>query len=218
MTEQPPLGVGNGHIQAILGKRDKVLDGILRRSLLEERMPTIQVDDNAGRILQILTILHRPKVVVEIGALFAYSTIYIARGLTAGACITSFEIDPRSAELAQQNIARAGLSDRSTIICADAAEGLGDFGTDSIDMAFIDGDKKEYPNYLKLLYPRIRKGGLVIADDAFAYGDFAPGNAEEANLIERKGIESYNLAVGRSPHLFSALIGTQNGLMVSVKI
>jgi len=79
------------YIRSTLGRRDPVLDRILRTSLLERRMPTIQVDDNAGRVLQLLAALRRPRQVIEIGTLFGYSAIHLARGLTGDGRLTTLE-------------------------------------------------------------------------------------------------------------------------------
>ena len=65
---------------AFFGARDPVLEQVLRKSLLEDRLPTIQIDDNAGRILQLLAMLHKPHRVIEIGSLFGYTTPRPLRG------------------------------------------------------------------------------------------------------------------------------------------
>src|SRR4051812_16053578 len=90
------------YARAVLGARDPVLDDVLRTSLLDRGMPTIQIDDNAGRVLQLLTMLRRPQHVIEVGTLFGYSSIFIARGLMDGARLTTLEIDPDAAMLARE--------------------------------------------------------------------------------------------------------------------
>ncbi|GAA2794764.1 class I SAM-dependent methyltransferase [Kitasatospora paracochleata] len=207
-----------GYVRSVLGPRDPVLDTVLRRSLLDDRMPTIQVDDNAGRVLQILTLLRRPRHVVEIGTLFGYSTIHLARGLPEGGRITTLEIDPAAAEVARRNLEEAGVSDRVDLVVGDAADHLATLAPASVGLVFIDGDKKSYPQYLKHCYPLLEPGGLLIADDAFAHGDFSPEQADGADPDrEAHAIRTYARAVGRSPNLFSAFVGTEHGLLVSVK-
>lgn len=202
--------------RAVFGARDCTLDAVLRRSLLEERFETIQIDDGAGRILQLLTLLHKPMRVVEIGTLFGYSTIHIARALPEGGQLIGLEVDPRAASAARRNLDAAGLSDRAEIIEVDAVEHLVGLPDGVLDMAFIDGEKADYPSYLKALARKLRSGALLIADDAFADGsyDAAPGGTAR----EATGIHAYNCAVAGSSHFFSALIPTDTGLMVSVRL
>ncbi|MFY1597071.1 O-methyltransferase [Micromonospora sp. WMMD737] len=195
-----------------------MLDDILRSSLLDHRMPTIQVDDNAGRVLQLLTMLRRPQRVVEVGTLFGYSTVFIARGLPQGARMTTIEIDPKAAELASTNLARAGLADRVEVVVGDAADHLSTIQPESVGMIFIDADKKSYPRYLKLCFPLLEPEGLLIADDAFAGGDFSPDHpGTEEDGQEAASIRAYAAAVGRSPRLFSCFVGTRHGLLISSK-
>ncbi|MGW5496865.1 O-methyltransferase [Streptomyces olivaceoviridis] len=210
--------IPHGYIRAVLGPREEVLDGILRRSLLDDRLPTIQVDDNAGRVLQLLTLLRRPRQVLEIGTLFGYSTIHLARGLPEGGRVTTLEIDPRAAEAARRNLRTAGVEDRVDIVVSDACAYLETVPPGSVGLVFIDADKKSYPDYLRLCYPLLEPGGVLIADDAFAQGDFTAERTEGSEEDrEAKAIHRYNRAVGRSTRLFSAFVGTQSGLLVSVK-
>jgi len=208
----------HAYVRAVLGPRDPTLDAILREALIEQSMPTIQIDDNAGRVLQLLTMLRRPRRVVEIGTLFGYSAVHIARGLPEEGRLTSLEIDAEAASLARRNLKAAGLHDRVEIIVGDALHEMARIPRETVGMVFIDADKKSYPAYLKAAYPLLEPGGLLVADDAFAQGDFSaesePGAEPER---ETKAIHTYNSAVCRSPRLFSAFIGTENGLMVSYK-
>lgn len=210
--------VPSGYVRSVLGGRDPVLDEVLRTSLLDRRMPTIQVDDNAGRVLQLLVALHRPEHVVEIGTLFGYSAIFLARGLPDGGRLTTVEIDPDAAELARRNLRIAGVADRVDVVVADAEDYLGTLPAESIGMFFIDGDKRAYPTYLARCFGLLRRGGLLVADDAYASGDYSPDHGHDGSAAaDRHGIETYARAVGRSPRLFSAFVGTETGLLVSRK-
>lgn len=203
------------YARTIFGARDCALDAVLRRSLLEDRFDTIQIDDVAGRILQLMTLVHKPMRVVEIGTLFGYSTIHIARALPEGGRLTGLEIDPRAASAARRNLEAAGLSDRVEIIEIDAVEHLVKLPDGVLDMAFIDGEKADYPSYLKVLTRKLRSGALLIADDSFADGSY--GAAHEGRARQAAGIRAYNRVVAGSSHYFSALIPTESGLMVSVR-
>lgn len=206
------------YIRSVLGPREPVLEEILRRSLLNDRMPTIQVDDNAGRVLQLLTALRRPRHVIEIGTLFGYSTIHLARGLPEGGHVTTLEVDPRAASVARRNFETAGVSDRIEIVVGDAAEHLATVAPESVGMIFIDADKTSYVEYLKLCVRLLEAGGLLVADDAFGQGDYQIEAQQDGDGgREAATIRAYAHAVGRSTRLMSAFVGTETGLLISLK-
>jgi caffeoyl-CoA O-methyltransferase len=205
----------SAYVRNVLGPREAVMDAILRSSLLEHRMPTIQVDDNAARVLQLLVSLRSPRHALEIGTLFGWSTIHIARGLGPGGRVTTLEVDPQAAALARQNIERAGMADRVEVVEASAAEYIPTLEPASVGFVFIDGDKLEYPLYLKLCFPLLEPDGLLVADDAFAGGDYAAEGDGEDGAACADAIRTYARAVGRSPLLESCFIGTDTGLLVS---
>ncbi|MFE3097612.1 O-methyltransferase [Streptomyces sp. NPDC059248] len=202
----------------MLGPRDQVLDGVLRDALLRKDMPAIQVDDSGARMLQLLTMVHRPRLVVEVGTLFGYSAIHIARGLAPGGRLVTIESDADTARTARAYLEQAGVSDRVEVVNADAVTHLRTLPPGSVDMVFIDADKKSYPQYLKLCFPLLRSGGLLIADDISPGGDFS-GESEPGADPDReaRGIGTYVKAVARSNRLYSAFVGSAHGLLVSYK-
>ncbi len=176
----------------------------------------MQVDDNAARVLQLLTQLARPACALEIGTYFGWSAIHIARGLPREGRLTTIEIDPEYAVLARENLEAAGVLDRVDVVVAAAVDYLATVPSKSVDMVFIDADKALYPQYLKSVYPLLRSGALLVADDAFVSGNFEPESTGDGSA-EIMAINTYNRSVIRSPNLLSAFVGTNNGLLVSVK-
>ncbi|MFI8370097.1 O-methyltransferase [Streptomyces sp. NPDC085466] len=206
------------YLRSPLGPRDEILDGILRDALLEKKLPSIQIDDNGARMLQLLTLLHRPRLVVEVGTLFGYSAIHIARGLPPGGRLITIESDADAARNARAYLDDAGVGDRVDVVNADAVTHLATLRPESVDMVFIDADKKAYPQYLKLCFPLLRRGGLLIADDVAPGGDFS-GESEPGADPDReaKAIATYVSAVARSNRLYSAFAGSAHGLLLSFK-
>lgn len=222
MTQPPapetqPAERSHAYVRRVLGRRDEALDLVLRRSLLEDGLPPIQVDDNAGRVLQLLTLLTRPARALEIGTLFGYSALHIARGLPPGGRLTSLEVDPRCVEVAERNLALAGVGERVDVVCADALEYLARERLEPFDLIFVDGEKLAYPDYLKACYPLLAPGGVLIADDAFAGGDYGPELGDAPPEAAVAAITAYNRAVVRAGSLHSAFVGTETGFMVSVR-
>ena len=207
-----------GYFKRVFGERDGVLSSVLRRSLYEDGMPTTQIDDAGGRILQLLISILLPKRVVEIGTLFGYSSILIGRALPPDGLLTSLESDENAVAIARRNVESAGLADRVQVLHTDAIYYLTQEPDCSLDALFVDGAKDDYPTYLKTGYPKLRRGGLIIADDALCWLDQLSDRSSAFSRSEAKGIDRYCRALGRNTSVFSALINSENGLMVSLKL
>ncbi len=101
---------------------------------------------------------------LEVGTLIGYSAILIASNMPSNGQVFTIEINPRSAETALDNIRRAGLADMVRIYIGDALELIPEID-EEFDMVFLDAAKNEYLDYLKLSESRLKKGGIVVADN-----------------------------------------------------
>src|SRR3954468_20209162 len=102
---------------------DAALDAALQATA-DAGMPLINVAPNQGRLLHILALSVGARSILEIGTLGGYSTIWLARALPAGGRLITLEADPRHAEVARANIARAGLADVVEVRVGPALETL----------------------------------------------------------------------------------------------
>lgn len=206
------------YAHSVFGQRDQVLDQILRRSLLDSRRAPMQVSDECARTLQLLTCLQKPQVAIELGGFVGYSAIHIARGLPPGGRLTCVELDSELAEVTRKNVDILGLTDLVEVVCRDALNFLQSIPSESVDMVFIDADKRRYLQYLRESFRVLRRGGLLIADDACADGDYSSECIADPDGSEaRSAIHSYNVSVARTKSLCSSLISSGHGLMVSIK-
>ena len=115
-----------------------------------------------------------------------------------------------------ENLEIAGVGDRVDVVVGDADEFLAKVEPASIGLVFLDGAKRSYPDYLKRCFPLLEPGGLLVADDAFADGNYDAERQLGADVEqEREAIARYARVVGSSPLLFSTLVPTSTGLMVS---
>ncbi len=112
----------------------------------------------------------KPKKVLEIGALRGYSAIKIASFLPEGSKLITIEIDPRSADIAKENIQRAGLSDRVKVLTGDALDIIPDM-KDDFDFVFLDANKENYLKYLNLLKPKLRNNTTLVADNVKIFSE-----------------------------------------------
>jgi predicted O-methyltransferase YrrM len=130
------------------------------------RMQSVPMDD--GRFLRLLAESTEAEQVVEIGTSQGVSAIWFCLGLLrTGGKLTTYEIDPERAKIAQENFEKAGVSDIVTLVLGDAHEKVVDFEGE-IDILFLDADKRGYIDYLEKLLPKIRPGGLIVAHNITA--------------------------------------------------
>ena len=122
--------------------------------------------------LQTLILLRRPRKVVEIGTFIGLSALSMGQVLPEGASLLTFEKYDTFAALARRNLAVNGAAERVEVVVGDAMETLpARIANETIDLAFIDGDKGRYVDYFELLAPRMADNGLIVVDDAFFHGD-----------------------------------------------
>lgn len=125
----------------------------------------LAVSPAEGRLLYVLARGSRAVSIVEFGASFGISTIYLAAAArdTGGHVITT-EVHPEKCAALRATVAAAGLADVVTVLEGDARETLQDVEA-GIDFAFLDGWKSMYLPVLQILVPKLRAGALVAADN-----------------------------------------------------
>lgn len=174
----------------------------------EDPLPIIHLA--TARLLTFLVAAIRAERILEIGTAIGYSTIWLARAAQQhGGQVTTIEISERLAEEAQENIERAGLMEAVTILIGDA-EKIVPLLTGPFDLIFQDGDKALYSRLLPDCLRLLRKGGLLVADDALFP---AMGVGEEwAEAVHR-----YNGMIFAHPDLESVILPVGDGVAVSLK-
>jgi caffeoyl-CoA O-methyltransferase len=189
-------------------------DDLLRevRSDLEQRGPAIQVSAEAGRLLALLVRAAGATRVLEIGTLFGYSGIWMARELGPGGHMDTIEIEEMHAEAAEHWFERAGLADRVTVHRGAALDVLATL-PGPYDVAFIDADKRTYPEYVRLSLERLRPGGIVIADNAIRGGRIVARGGE----ADMEGTRAMHDLLGGDPDLLATTVPVGDGLAIAVK-
>jgi len=158
--------------------KDKLMakDDVLEQTLIKNKqagLPEIDVSPAQGKLLYLLAKTKGAKRILEIGTLGGYSTIWLARALEADGELMTLEAVRHHAETAQQNIDRAGLAERVTILQGKALDTLSQLkeqDTLPFDLIFIDADKPNNPKYLKWALHFSKKGTVIIADNVVRNG------------------------------------------------
>ena len=201
-------------LEQYLSERYWSEDDLLRevRADIEQRGPTIQVSAEAGRLLALLVRAAGAKRVLEVGTLFGYSGIWMARELPADGHMDTIEIEQMHAEAAEHWFGRAGLADRVTV---HRGAGLDVLATlpGPYDVAFIDADKRTYPDYVRLSLERLRPGGIVIADNAIRRGRIVEAGGDP----DMEGTRAMHDLLGGDSNLVATTVPVGDGLAIAVK-
>ncbi|MEU5362650.1 O-methyltransferase [Streptomyces sp. NPDC005925] len=158
-----------------LSSDDDVLAAALRDSEAAG-LPPISVTATQGKLLHLLAQVQGARRILEIGTLGGYSTIWLARALPADGRLITLEYSPRHAEVAERNIARAGLDSVVEVRVGPALESLpklADEDPPPFDLVFIDADKANNPHYVEWALRLTGAGGLIVLDNVVRGGRIA---------------------------------------------
>ena len=183
MSQEQWTAVDN-YITDLLIPPDPALEPALRASA-EAGLPAIQVSPPQGKLLHLLARIQGARAILEIGTLGGYSTIWLARALPAGGRLITLEVDPKHAEIARANIARAGLAHTVELRLGKALEILPKLAADTygpFDLVFIDADKPATPDYFEWALKLTRIGSLIIADNVVRKGALADATSFDSNV------------------------------------
>ena len=194
---------------------DAVLAGIARGN---ESRGLPLVDAEVGALLRLLATAIAARRILEIGTAVGYSGIWLAGALPPDGMLITLEMNEARASEARENFARAGLSDRTSVIVGDAklkiAKVSGPF-----DLIFQDGDKRLYTPLLDRLVGLLRPRGLLVTDNVLWKGEVVPGLKAHPthNPDDRRAIAEYNEQLAAHPQLQTAVLPLRDGVSISVK-
>lgn len=166
-----------------------------------------------GRILYQLALISGAKKVLELGSGFGYSAYWFAKALGPGGKLILTDGSRENLEQARHFLKRMGRAPRCSFLEGDALRSL-DKINGTFDIVFIDLNKRQYPQALKKALPRIKKGGLLIADNTLWSGDVILKTADPST----RGIQKFNRMIFSNRSLVSSILPIRDGVAVCVKV
>ncbi|HTP50746.1 MAG TPA: O-methyltransferase [Anaeromyxobacteraceae bacterium] len=204
--------------EEVFSPTDEVLDEVRRRAR-EAGLPSIHVGPMDGLHLEVIARAMGARQAVEIGTLAGLSGICLLRGMGPEGRLHTFENEPRHAALAEKLFERAGLAGQVTIHLGPAlrelrrVEGQGPF-----DLVFIDADKGGYPAYLSWAEEHLRVGGVVLADNAFAFGHVHEPSHVGPDAAAVEPLRRFSERLARGGRFRATMLPTAEGLAMGVKV
>jgi predicted O-methyltransferase YrrM len=206
MTQKVWEAVDN-YFDKMLIPPDSALEDALKAAEAA-KLPAIQVSSVQGKLLHLLARILAARKILEIGTLGGYSTIWMARALPDGGRIITLEADPKHAEVARKNFARAGVESKVELRLGKAldtlpqisAEGLGPF-----DLVFIDANKSNMPEYFEWSLKLARKGSIIVADNVVREGAVLDAKSKNADI---QGIRRFLEMAGKEKRVSATALQT----------
>lgn len=162
-----------------------------------------------GRILKMFCRMLAPKRVLEIGTYTAYATLCMAEGMAPDGRIHTIEINDEMEDFINKYLDRSPHKEKITVYFGDALEVIPKLGGE-FDLVFIDADKRLYSEYYDLVFPMVRPGGLILADNTLWDGHVVevPRSADKQTL----GIMAFNDKIKRDDRVEKVILPLRDGL------
>ena len=170
-----------------------------------------------GKLLEMLVRMMRPRRILEIGTFTGYSALSLARGLDDGAFIDTIEVDDELEDIAAKYFAESEYGSRIRHHIGSALDVVPRLG-EVYDMVFIDGDKREYPDYYRMLMDGgyVRSGSVMLADNILWYGKVAEPIARNDRHTE--AIVEFNRMVSDDERVDNVIVPIRDGInLIRVK-
>ncbi len=198
------------YILEISTPEDEVLNELYRKTYTSVLNPNMISGHIQGKLLEILVRMIRPSLVLEIGTYTGYSAISMARTLPENGMLHSIEINDELADISGEYVLKAGLKDKIVLHTGDALDIMKEMNL-SFDLVYIDGDKRQYPQYYELALERLNKNGYILVDNVLWGGKVVdPGNDDPMT----EGIRRFNQMVKEDQHVENIIIPALDGLMI----
>lgn len=162
-----------------------------------------------GRLLKMLTSMIRPLKILEIGTFTAYSALCMAEALSEEGRVYTIEIDDELAEEIKSNLDSSPHGHKVVMHIGDALEFIDSFPPESFDMVLIDGDKRQYPQYLTKVIPLVKPGGFILADNTLWDGHVMESGRHST---QTKGIMDFNDMAVKIADAEVAMIPIRDGI------
>ena len=175
----------------------------------------MQIGDDEGQLLTMIARLVGARRAVEVGTFTGYSSLCIARGLADGGSLLCCDVNEEWTAIGRKAWDRAGVGERIELRIAPALETLRALPADpDIDLVFIDADKPNYPAYWDELVPRVRPGGVLLADNVLWSGEIANESVTNANV---DALRLFNDTVAADDRVEAVVLTAFDGLTIARK-
>jgi caffeoyl-CoA O-methyltransferase len=189
---------------------DPVLKELYRETHIRFVNPNMVSGHLQGKMLEFISMMIKPEKILEIGTFTGYSAICLAKGLKPGGKLFTVELNDEMSEFSQSYFQKSGVSSKIIQLTGRAQDVVPELDLE-FDLAFIDGDKREYTEYYNMIIRKIRPGGFIIADNVL-WGDkvLDPFTRDQ----QTRGIIDFNEMISVQKDIEKVILPVRDGLML----
>ena len=191
----------------------KALNKETHQKILQSRMISGHFQ---GRVLSFISQLIRPETILEIGTYTGYATLCLAEGLTKNGKIHTIEINEELIDFQKKYFDKSKFKNQIFTHIGDAIDIIPKLKL-KYDLIFLDADKANYPNYMEMVVPKLKKGGVLVADNVLWNGKVLDYQQKRDDM-ETKGIKLFSELVKKNSSLQTLLLPIRDGLIMCRKI
>jgi Predicted O-methyltransferase len=189
----------------------EVLRELREKTFAERKDKSMLSGFYQGRLLSMISKLLQPRRVLEIGTYMGYSALCMAEGLSEDGKIITLDVQPETNEIAKKFWARTPFNSRIESRLGDAKEIIPTLN-ETFDLAFIDADKQNYSVYYDLVFPKLRVGGVILADNVLWSGKVL--DTETHNDASTLALHRFNEKIQADERVSNILLAVRDGLMM----
>ena len=199
------------YISAHIEREDDLLRDIYRETNLRMINPRMASGHIQGRLLKMLVSMIKPQLVLEVGTFTGYATLCIAQGLPPEGMIHSVEIDDELEDFINKGLNRSPLRDHICLHIGDALKVVPEMGL-TFDMIFLDGEKRQYPDYYAAFLDYLKPGGYIIADNTLWDGHVVDSSYD--NDPQTVAVKRFNDMAANDERVEVAMVPIRDGLSI----
>lgn len=192
---------------------DELLYELDRETHLKTLAPRMSSGPIQGRILSLISNLVRPKYILEIGTFTGFATLNLVRGLQPDGKLITVEVNAELQYISNKYFTKSGYGDRITQLIGNAKEIIPTLDFE-FDIIFLDAGKKDYPIYYDLILPKLKAGGIILADNILWSGKVLDEKMDKTSVI----LDAFNKQVVEDPRVENVILPLRDGINVIRKL
>jgi predicted O-methyltransferase YrrM len=205
----------NYYIENHTTAEDDFLYELNRLTHLRTFYPNMLSGRVQGKFLEMLMHMLKPGRVLEIGTFTGYSAVAMAKALDSGALLYTLENNEELESFLTETLSKSGQGDKIKLIMGDALQIIPRLN-ETFDFVFIDADKEQYLDYYNAVFPKVKNGGFILADNVL-WGGKAAAEIKNPDK-ETKGIRAFNDFVMNDDRVEQVMLTIRDGLLLMRKV
>ncbi len=188
---------------------DPILAELNRETWVKTVHPQMIAGRLQGKVLEMVSFMINPSRILEIGTFTGYSAICMAKGLAKGGHLYTIEKDDEITGFASRYIEKSGHAEQITLLSGDARDIVPKL-EETFDLIYLDAEKDEYLDYYRLVFPKLRPGGFILADNVL-WGGKVLDVPESADHFTR-GILAFNAEICKDSRVETLILPIRDGI------